>query len=1412
MFFIAGIQLNAQENCTNGIDDDMDCLVDCEDEECGLSTTSYINGEAAIAVVGQPNFTSSTSGSTNDKFNSPYDVAQDPVTGKIFIADYQNNRVLRYKDYNDFINNVGAEAVLGQPDFTTTTAGVSAVKMSFPTGVFVDHNGVLWVSDHFNHRVLRFDNAATISSGSNADGVLGQPNFISDFSDLDQNSLNTPYDIEVDASGNLWVADSQNERVVRFSNAAALPNGANASLVLGAPDYTTVETGTNEFSMAKCQGLTIMCNTLFVGDSFNHRILIYKNIDVITSGSAADGVLGQTNFTTSTSGTTDKKLHYPSNLSNDGVNLLVSDGSNRRGLIFREANSLVNNESASTVIGQSTFTTSTWACTENKIFEAKSFVHLSDGNLSRLAIVDAVHHRVLVFGQSDYITDELTSVSGIFEAYNFNGSPSHTFSVPVQPEHGTVVITNHLTGTFTYTPTGLCPFDSDYEVLINYTVSNLNACAVPGAVKITVTDVATCIEDCFNGIDDDGDCLVDCDDSDCGSYPIKIENGLSAQKIVGQTDFVSGTSSTTASTFNSPVHITQDPISKRVFVTDYQNNRVLIYVSSESFIIGEDAIAVLGQFNFSANSSGTTANKFNRPSAIYVDDMGRLWVCDRLNNRVLWFDNAGALVTNASANGVIGQSGLTTATPATSATGLRHPTGVKVDENDNLWIADFYNERVLMYSNASTITTGASADLVLGAPDFISIGTGVSNSNLGQCSSLEISCNNLFVTDNEYNRVLIFEDAASLGNGAPADVVIGQPNMTSSTSGVTDSRYNTPSGLFIDNGLLYVSDQYNHRILVYKNAQSLSNGAVADFVIGQPNFTTSTSGLSHVKINGPHHIMMLEDKGVKYLTIADRANHRFLLFGAPTHTTDELTDISGTIEGISLTSDPAVTFVTYDSPRYGSISITNTSTGAFDYYPEVSCTNGEDYTEYINYAVSNSNGCNALNTVKIEVASVDQCNEICNNGLDDDLDGQIDHFDGNCDNDNDGVINELDRDKDNDGIGNELEHDLTPAQCYNMVNVPVFYDDFGIGERTFSDRVKLCYEHSGSVDCSPVYSASFTGSVDKGEYAIVLTTSEANGGGYTWVDETDHTGDYGDRLLVVHPSTADQLIYQEEIANVMPNVIYHASIEFLNLAPLGSGYTPPRMYVKIKSGVDEVQSIPISIPETGQWETLMLPVGIIDDDQVSFEIYNMDMPTANYAFALDRIILYQQLCDFDNDGIPNMMDVDSENDGIPDIIEQTNVDSDKNGMTDNIDGAGALHSDANSNGWDDNYELDTLKDTDTDGVNNFMDLDSDNDGVYDVWEANGTDEDNDGSIGTGSVTTNSNGYAASLDPSGSGTALIINDSDNDGVPDFLELDSDNDGCFDVIEAGFPDADADGILYDGVLGVDIDVDSTGKITP
>ncbi|MEJ5165950.1 MAG: thrombospondin type 3 repeat-containing protein, partial [Thermoanaerobaculia bacterium] len=231
--------------------------------------------------------------------------------------------------------------------------------------------------------------------------------------------------------------------------------------------------------------------------------------------------------------------------------------------------------------------------------------------------------------------------------------------------------------------------------------------------------------------------------------------------------------------------------------------------------------------------------------------------------------------------------------------------------------------------------------------------------------------------------------------------------------------------------------------------------------------------------------------------------------------------------------------------------------------------------------------------------------------------------------------------------------------------------------------------------------------------------------------------------------------------------------------------------------------------------------------------------------------------DRDGDGVPNYLDPDSDGDGIPDSVETTNdfdsdgipnyldFDSDADGLLDRVEGTSDADSDGAPNYLDPDYPLDTdgdgipdategNSDSDGDGVPNYLDWDSDNDGIPDSFEgstdldgdgipnyldldsdgdgawdinegndsnfngindnANVTDTNNDGRIDT---ITDANGNG--LDDSYETNPAVLQDRDQDGIPDIWDRDDDGDGIPTRVEDangdGNPqndDADGDGI--------------------
>jgi len=187
----------------------------------------------------------------------------------------------------------------------------------------------------------------------------------------------------------------------------------------------------------------------------------------------------------------------------------------------------------------------------------------------------------------------------------------------------------------------------------------------------------------------------------------------------------------------------------------------------------------------------------------------------------------------------------------------------------------------------------------------------------------------------------------------------------------------------------------------------------------------------------------------------------------------------------------------------------------------------------------------------------------------------------------------------------------------------------------------------------------------------------------------------------------------------------------------------------------------------------------------SLSITNINLVDTSTSRVALRLIASCVPKDSDNDGIADQDDYDSDNDSVLDFVEAQGL---------NV--VALSNVDANNDGIDDVFGNGLIPaDNDNDSVPNYLDLDSDNDGIHDLDESgsNATDANSNGIID--GTNFGSNGLANSLETTVDSGILnyTLADTDADGIFNFLELDSDNDLCNDVIEAGYSDNDGDGLL-------------------
>jgi sugar lactone lactonase YvrE len=308
----------------------------------------FSNGMNASVFIGQPAFTASFPATTQNGLNFPWYLAQDSA-GTLYVADGGGNRVLLYP--RPFTNHKTASMVIGQPDFVSSNPATTQNGLSFPAGVAVDKAGDLFVSERSNNRILEF--VPPFSKGMNASMVIGQTSFTSSVAATTQSGLSFPAGIALDRTGNLFVADQSNNRVLEFE--APFLAGMKASVVIGQLSFTARVAAVTQSGLSGPLGVALdAAGDLFVADSHNNRVLEFK--PPFVNGKSASVVIGQAAFTTNASGTTASELVFPAGIGLDGGgNLYVSDNDNDRVLEFEPP--FTTGMGATVVIGEPDFTT-----------------------------------------------------------------------------------------------------------------------------------------------------------------------------------------------------------------------------------------------------------------------------------------------------------------------------------------------------------------------------------------------------------------------------------------------------------------------------------------------------------------------------------------------------------------------------------------------------------------------------------------------------------------------------------------------------------------------------------------------------------------------------------------------------------------------------------------------------------------------------------------------------------------------------------------------------------------------------------------------------------------------------------------------------------------------------------------------
>lgn len=214
------------------------------------------------------------------RFNRPNDVARDSV-GNLYVADRVNNTIRK-------ITFLGVTTFAGTPGQRGSADGVgSAARFAAPTGIVVDSADNVYVADSSNHTIRKITPAGVVST------LAGGPSFGSADGTGSAARFKFPNRIAIDASGNLYVADTSNHTIRKVTAAGVVTTVAGTAGQLGSVD------GTGSAARFKLPAgiATDATGNLYVSDTNNHTIRKITPAGVVSTLAGTAGVSGSADGT-----------------------------------------------------------------------------------------------------------------------------------------------------------------------------------------------------------------------------------------------------------------------------------------------------------------------------------------------------------------------------------------------------------------------------------------------------------------------------------------------------------------------------------------------------------------------------------------------------------------------------------------------------------------------------------------------------------------------------------------------------------------------------------------------------------------------------------------------------------------------------------------------------------------------------------------------------------------------------------------------------------------------------------------------------------------------------------------------------------------------------------------------------------
>ena len=664
------------------------------------------------------------------------------ASGNLYIVDNSNHSILKM----DSTGSISRVAGTGTQGFGGDGGAATTAQLNSPTAVAPDAAGNLYIADTYNNRVRKVDTAGVITTVA-GDGTRS---YGGDGGAATSAQLNRPISLALDGSGNLYIADVWNNRI-RMVNSSG-----NISTVAG--DGTSGFSGdggaATEARLFSPFGVALDgSGNLYIADAANHRIRRVSSTGTITTvaGDGSESYGGDGGAATSA------QLSTPSDVVLDGSgNLYIVDQNNHR---IRKVSST---GTITTVAGTGAagYSEDGGAATEAQLNSPAGLAVDGSGNLY---IADLDNHRIRKVDSAGIIStivgDGLQGDSAAAAAqlrlrdpYGVTLDGLNNLYIADMSNHRIIKVSS--TGTIsTVAGDGTEGFSGDGGAA---TAAQLNA---PTGVTL----------------DNAGSLYI----ADWGNNRIRRVDSAGVISTVagdGTQGFSGDGASAAAARLNAPIGVTSDG-SGNLYIADTNNHRIRKITIAPGFALGIlttgtiSTVAGSGTASYGGDGGAATAAQLNAPSAVASDAAGNLYIADTDNHRIRMVNSAGNISTVAGS----GTAGFSGNGGAATAAQLNAPSGLALDRSGNLYIADAGNHRIRMVNSAGVISTVAGS----GTAGFDGDGGAAVAAPLNSPRDVALDrSGRLYIADKNNNRIRRVKPPT-----AQPGLPIGQPAVRTLTVG-----------------------------------------------------------------------------------------------------------------------------------------------------------------------------------------------------------------------------------------------------------------------------------------------------------------------------------------------------------------------------------------------------------------------------------------------------------------------------------------------------------------------------------------------------------------------------------------------------------------------------------------------------